>query len=95
VNLLVLARFFSREAGTGWFDRELGKEILSSSAAAVLMLAATVSLANGVDWMELPTIRRALYLVGCVGIGIGVYSVAAWFFGCKGMKTLKNKLLER
>jgi hypothetical protein len=35
-----------------------------------------------------------LSLVGCMGLGIGVYSLTAWMLGCKGMKTLKNKLFK-
>lgn len=95
VNLAILARYFSLKAGPGWFDRELVREILCSSAAAILMLIATGALAGRLHWMELSTPLRILNLVGCVGLGIGVYSVTAWFFGCKGMKTLGNRVFNR
>ena len=95
VNLIVLARFFSRESGTGWFDRDLKKEILSSSLAGGLMFLVTAVLAAKVNWMGPGTLYRVANLVGCVGLGIGVYSIAALIFGCKGMKTLKNQVFEK
>jgi putative peptidoglycan lipid II flippase len=95
VNLVVLARFFSRKTGPGWFDSDLKKEILFSSLAAGLMLAATTVVAAKVHWLEVQTPGRAVGLVGCVGLGIGVYSLAAWVLGCKGMKTLVNRLFKK
>jgi len=92
VNLIVLARFFTRESGVGWFNKDLKREIFFSSLAAGLMFLATSALAAKVNWMGLSTLYRVAGLVGCVGLGIGVYSVAAWIFGCKGMKTLINKM---
>jgi peptidoglycan biosynthesis protein MviN/MurJ (putative lipid II flippase) len=95
VNLVILARYFTLKTGPGWFDGDLRREILSSLAAAALMFLAAGAVADKVYWMELTTPVRALYLVGCVGMGIGVYSVTAWLFGCKGMKTLGNRLFKR
>jgi putative peptidoglycan lipid II flippase len=95
VNLIMLARLFSLESGPGWFDRGLKREIFFSCIAGGLMLLVTGALAAKVNWMELDTLNRVAYLIGCVGLGIGVYSVAAWVFGCKGMKTLTNKLFKR
>ena len=95
VNLVILARYFTLKAGSGWFDRGLGKEIVASFASAVLMLLVTTALARNVNWMDLTTLGRALNLIGCMGMGIGVYSVAAWSLGCKGMKTLRNRLFKR
>ena len=95
VNLVILARYFTMKTGPGWFDGELRREILFSFAAATLMVLATGALVLRVQWMELTTPGRALNLVGCMGLGIGVYSVTAWVLGCKGMKTLTNKLFGR
>jgi len=95
VNLVILGRYFTRNAGSDWFNRELGKEILSSLAAATLMLLVTGVFAGTIQWMELTTAGRVLNLVGCMGLGIGVYSVTAWILGCKGMKTLTNRLFMR
>ncbi len=92
VNLVILARYFTRDTGSGWFSLELKKEILFSFVAATLMLLVTGALAGTIHWMELTTLTRVLYLVGCMGLGIGVYSVTAWILGCKGMKTLINKV---
>ncbi len=94
VNLVILARYFTRNTGPGWLDRELRREILFSFAAATLMLMATGALGQKIPWMELTTPGRVLSLVGCMGLGIGVYSLTAWMLGCKGMKTLKNKLFK-
>ena len=95
VNLIILARYFTRDTGPGWFNQELRKEILYSFAAATLMLLVTGVLAGTIHWMELTTLNRVLYLVGCMGLGIGVYSITAWTLGCKGMKTLINKVFNR
>lgn len=95
VNLLILAWYFTVKTGAGWFDGDLRREILSSLAASVLMLLATAYAADRVLWMEQATPVRILDLFGCVGMGIGVYSVSAWIFGCKGMKTLGNRLFKR
>jgi len=95
VNLVILARYFTRHTGIGWFDRELKREITFSFVAATLMLLATVALSQRVSWMELATSGRVLSLVGCMALGIGVYSVTAWVLGCKGMKTLTNRLFKR
>ena len=92
MNLVILGMYFTRDTGAGWFNRELGKEILSSLAAATLMLLITGALARTIHWMELTTPGRVLNLVGCMGLGIGVYSVTAWMLGCKGMKTLINRV---
>jgi len=95
VNFLILARYFTLKTGSGWFDQDLRKETLYSLVAAVLMLFAAGALARRVHWMELSTPDRALNLVGCMGVGIGVYSVTAWALGCKGMKTLINRVFNR
>ena len=95
VNLIILARYFTRDTGAGWFNLELKKEILFSFAAATLMLLVTGALAGTIHWMELTTLTRVLYLVGCMGLGIGVYSVTAWILGCKGMKTLINRVFGK
>jgi putative peptidoglycan lipid II flippase len=95
VNLVILARYFTQKTGSGWFDRDLRREILFSFSAATLMLLATGAFAQRIRWMELTTPSRALYLVGCMAIGIGVYSVTAWVLGCKGMKTLTNRVFNR
>jgi len=95
VNLVILARYFTLKTGPGWFDRDLRREVLFSFAAATLMLLATGALAQRVPWMELTTPSRALNLVGCMAMGIGVYSVTAWVLGCKGMKTLINRVFKR
>jgi hypothetical protein len=58
------------------------------------MLLATGFLGQRIPWMELTTPGRVFSLVGCVGLGIGVYSLTAWTLGCKGMKTLKNRLFK-
>jgi len=95
VNLLILARYFTLKIGPGWFDRALRREILFSFAAATLMLLVIGALAQRVNWMDLTTPSRVLYLVGCMGIGIGVYSVTSWKLGCKGLKTLVNKVFKK
>jgi putative peptidoglycan lipid II flippase len=95
VNIVILARYFTRKTGLGWFDRDLKREILFSFVAATIMLLVTGALAGRVHWMELTTLSRVLNLVGCMGIGIGVYSVTAWVLGCKGMKTLVNRVFKK
>ncbi len=95
VNIVILARYFTRKTGLGWFDRDLKREILFSFVAATIMLLVTDAFAGRVQWMELTTLSRVLNLVGCMGIGIGVYSVTAWVLGCKGMKTLVNKVFKK
>ena len=94
LNLLILARFFTSKTGRGWLDRDLKREILFSAASAVIMLIATAGLARNVSWMTVPMLNRALWLLGCVGLGIGVYSVSALIFGCKGMKTLGKRVFK-
>ena len=95
VNLLILAWYFTLRTGTEWFDGELRREILSSLIAAALMLMATGAVADRVHWMDVTTPARVFRLVGCMGLGFGVYSVSAWVLGCKGMKTLVNRLFKR
>ncbi|UCF88650.1 MAG: murein biosynthesis integral membrane protein MurJ, partial [bacterium] len=95
VNLAILARYFSLKAGNGWLDRDLVREVYCSLGAAALMVLATGAFAARITWMELSTVMRAQYLVGCVGLGIGVYSISAWIFGCKGMKTLGKRLFKK
>ena len=95
VNLLILAYYFTRTTGREWFDSELKREIMSSIAAAGVMFIGITVVAGMLPWMELTTFTRAIYLVGCVGLGIGVYSVTGWIFGCKGLKTLVNKVFKR
>jgi len=95
INLLILVRYFTLRTGPGWLDRELKREVIFSLVAAALMLYATSTLAARVRWMALTTPARVLSLVGCMVLGIGVYSLAAWILGCKGMKTLGNKLFKR
>ncbi len=95
VNLLILARCFTRQAGAGWFNRELRREVVASLAAAIVMFLVTGIVSSRVPWLQTGTGMRALFLVGCVLLGIGVYSISALIFGCNGMKTLKNRLKGR
>ncbi|UCG38310.1 MAG: murein biosynthesis integral membrane protein MurJ [bacterium] len=94
VNFMILARHFSRKLAMPWADAHLVRETVRSFSAAAVMLGALVLVAARVDWLVLPALARALWLLGCVVLGIGVYSIAALIFGCKSMKTLKNRLFE-
>lgn len=93
-NFLILARFLSLRLGRSWITLPLVKETIFSMAAALIMLVVTVLVAAKVPWMEISTMDRVWRLFGCVALGIGVYSIAAWLFGCKGMKTLRKRIFQ-
>jgi len=92
-NFWLLARSFSRRVGTGWMDSGLFRESSGSLIGALVMFLAIAQVAGLVSWMDISTVGRVVRLCGCMGLGIGVYFLAALIFGCNGMKTLKKRLL--
>lgn len=95
VNFLILAWYFTAHTGSGWLDRDLGREVVSSFAAASIMFMVTSAVARSIPWFDLGTMQRVGWLLGCLATGVGVYSLVALIFGCKGMKTLAKRLLKR
>jgi putative peptidoglycan lipid II flippase len=94
VNFLILAWYFTGLAGSAWMDRELVREVVASSVAAASMFVVTASLAGRVQWLELGSLARAGWLLGCLGVGVGVYLTVAIILGCKGMKTLTKRFFS-
>jgi len=93
-NFLFLAASFTRREGTGWVDRDLVKESTRAMTAALIMFIVVWAAARSFAWMELSTLERVGGLCGCVGLGFGVYFASALTFGCKGLKTLKNRFFS-
>ncbi len=94
-NFLFLASSFTRREGVGWMDEDLLKESARAMAAALIMFTVVWAATRGFTWMDLSTLQRVGGLFGCMGLGFGVYFAAALVFGCKGLKTLKNRFLSR
>ena len=95
LNFTILAVVFSRREGRGWIGYGLFPEVVRSLAASILMAMVTIFAAGRIPWNELPTTLRALWLLGCVTLGIVVYSAICLALGSQGMKTVKNRILNR
>ena len=94
-NFLLLARSLTRRVGKVWMGSGLFRETIGSLGAAVVMFGAVSLVARPVSWMAIPIVQRAGWLCGCLGLGIGVYFIASYVFGCNGLKTLKKRLVNR
>lgn len=95
LNFGILAVVFSRRVDSSWAGGSLPGEILKSLVSAAVMSTAVTWAASRVVWSDLGTAAGVLGLSGCVLLGIIVYSITALILGCDGMRTVKNRLLDR
>ena len=92
INFFILAWYFTVQTGSGWLNKELGKEVTASFAAAAVMYAVTSTVAGRIPWFELGTMAKVGWLLGCLVTGVGVYLTVALILGCNGMKTLTKRV---
>ncbi len=95
LNFAVLAVFFTRKVGSTWSREGLIPEVMRSGMAAIVMFLATSWVATQVEWMQISTFERVMWLLGCVGIGIVVYSFTAMIIGSKNLKTEVNHITRK
>ncbi len=93
INFLILGWYFTVQTGSGWLDKELVREVTASLTAAVVMYFVTSAVAGRIPWFDLGIMSRVGWLLGCLATGVGVYLFVALVLGCKGMKTLKKRVL--
>ena len=92
VNFGVLAVLFSARTDRSWASGNLLSEVVKAGAASFVMYMASRTAAAQLDWLELTTIARIGWLSGCVGLGIIVYSAAAFILRAEGMEAVKRKM---
>lgn len=95
LNFGILAVVFSNRVEGGWAGGALAGEIVKSLVSAVVMSVVVIWAASRVPWLDLGMTEGLLGLVGCVLLGIIVYSMTALILGCDGMRTVRERLLNR
>ncbi len=95
LNFGILAAVFSGRVDGSWAGRRLTGEIVKSLVSAIVMSAVVTWAAAKVTWPGLGVTTGVLGLIGCVLLGIIVYSLAALILGCDGMGMVRERLLGR
>jgi putative peptidoglycan lipid II flippase len=95
LNFGILAVVFSRRVDGNWAGGRLAGEIIKSMVSAIVMSAIVIWAAAKVPWFDLGMAAGVLGLIGCVLMGIIVYSLSALILGCDGMRMVRERLLGR
>jgi putative peptidoglycan lipid II flippase len=93
LNFGILAAVFSGRVDGSWAGGRLAGEIMKSLVSAIVMSAVVTWAAAKVAWLELGMSTGVLGLIGCVLLGIIVYSSVALILGCDGMRMVRERLL--
>ncbi|TNF46205.1 murein biosynthesis integral membrane protein MurJ [bacterium] len=95
LNFGILAVVFTRRVDSSWAGGGFTGEILKSLVSAIVMSAAVTWVSAKFVWLDLGLPSGVLGLIGCVLMGIIVYSTVALILGCDGMRTVRERLLDR
>ncbi len=95
LNFGFLAIRFTIRRGKSWMTGGFLREAAKSFMAAILMFGAASSISGRYDWLAMGTPARAAGLLGCMALGIIVYSIAALALRCEGAMDIKGKLVSR
>ena len=95
LNFGILAVVFTRRFRMPLLSGELLKETAKSLVSAVIMSAAVLWAAGQTQWLDVGTGHRIAGLLGCMALGIIVYSVSALIMGSDGIKAVKARFSGR
>ncbi|UCF29853.1 MAG: murein biosynthesis integral membrane protein MurJ [bacterium] len=95
LNFAILAVAFTGRTGTPWLSAEMMKDAGKSLLSALIMSAVVLFAATRMSWLETGTGSRIAGLVGCMALGIIVYSGSALVMGSSGAAAVRDRFSGR